>query len=146
MRTLAISLKPSVAVLFPAGLVTGILKDDSATTNGPGTRDVERVIDQRLNALEEAHRVREFGVAIERRFVRPPRVDVEPQRIADGAIGLDRTTAWLFAGRRDDVAQRRRDDFLLAITGMEAGEDEQFHQVLRLRGWVPRMPGADVKP
>ena len=50
----------------------------------PRTRDIERMIDQRLDAFEEPHRVREFGVAVERRFVCPARMDVEQQPIARG--------------------------------------------------------------
>ncbi len=84
--------------------------------------------------FEEAYRVREFGVAIEGRFILPARVDVEKRWIARGAIGLDRPTAWLRAGWGNDIAQRGRNGVLLALASVEAGEDEQFHRVLRSSG------------
>jgi hypothetical protein len=47
------------------------------------------VVDQRLHALDEAHRMRQAGVMLERRFVSPARMDVEQSRVAN------RSKAWM---------------------------------------------------
>jgi hypothetical protein len=47
-----------------------------------GARDVERVVDQRLDTLDEAEGMRQAGVHLERPFVFPARVDVEQPRVA----------------------------------------------------------------
>lgn len=77
--------------------------------------------------------MRKLRVELECRFIRPARVDIEQPRIAHRTIGVDHQTTWLLAGWADDIAQRRRDGILLPLTGMEAGEYEQFRRPLLLR-------------
>src|SRR5262245_5272129 len=55
-----------------------------------GQRDPELVVHQRLDRLDETHRVRELRVLLERGQVAPARVDVELVRIA---YGLERAVA-----------------------------------------------------
>jgi len=52
-------------------------------------RHFERMVDTRLDALQERHRVRQFGVDVERRFVDPARVKVKEAWIANRAEGID---------------------------------------------------------
>ncbi|HEY5301773.1 MAG TPA: hypothetical protein VIJ55_13950 [Acetobacteraceae bacterium] len=120
--------------IMPAWLTVGGAST-CATIDGLSPRHVERMIDQRLDALQEPERVREFRMDLECRLARPARVDVEQPRIADRTIGPDRHTASLLAGRADDIAQRRRNGILLPLSGMEAGEYEQFRRALLL--WLP---------
>jgi hypothetical protein len=96
-----------------------------------GPRYVERMIDQRLRAGEETHRVRQTGVKIERGLVLPPRVDVEQARIAHRAEGVNIQAASLLAGRRDRFANGLREGGFLALPGVKAGEDE------KLQGYLP---------
>jgi hypothetical protein len=88
--------------------------------------DLERMIDERLDSLEERHGVRQFGVDVEGRFVNPARVKMKEAGIANGAEGVDRQAARLGPGRDDDIAQSRRDRGFVTLPGAKAGEDEEL--------------------
>jgi hypothetical protein len=47
-----------------------------------GPRDIERMVDQRLDPLNELRRTREAGVKVERRLIDPARMEVKEPRIA----------------------------------------------------------------
>src|SRR5215467_6813874 len=78
-------------------------------------RDLERVVDQRLHALDEAHRVRQPRMSLECRFIPPPRVDEEEPRVADRAERVDAEAARLVTRRCKDVDQRLGNRGLVAV-------------------------------
>src|SRR5258707_3524953 len=92
-------------------------------------RRIHRMIEQRLNLLQEAHGVRHPAVAVERRLVDPAGMDVEQPRIARRTKSLDRNASGFAARRPEHIAQRRGYGIGLALTRMEAGKDEQLHGV-----------------
>jgi hypothetical protein len=51
------------------------------------TGDVQSVADQWLHPLDEPHRVGQAGVTLERRFIRPARMNVEQLRVANRNVG-----------------------------------------------------------
>jgi hypothetical protein len=105
--------------------------DEAGSERAPlRPRHIERMIDQRPRAGEEAHRVRQLGVKIERGLVLPPRVDVEQARIAHRAEGVNIQAARLLTGRSDRFANGLRERGFLALPGVKAGEDEKLQSCL----------------
>src|SRR5262249_29786886 len=96
----------------------------------PGPRHIEGVIDERFRLLHELDGVREIRVNLEGSLVGPARVNMKEPRIARGAIGVDHETAGLAAREADLTGEQTRERPLLALAGMEAGEDEELHRVL----------------
>ena len=92
-----------------------------------GPRHVERVIDQRLHPFDEAHRVRQARVMVERGFVHPARMDVEQARVTGRAERLDAQAAGFRPGRHHDVAERLVHGALVSRARVETSEDEQVH-------------------
>ena len=90
--------------------------------------DVERVVDQRLDAREEAHRMRQDGVIVERRFILPARMNVEQLWVPRGPIRVNVQAAWFRARRRHVLKDRLRDGGLVAGPRVESREDEQLHR------------------
>src|SRR5262245_46809945 len=90
------------------------------STERPRPADVEIVVDQPRHELDEAHRVRQRRVALERGFVDPARVDVEEALVADRAEMPDLEVAGLGAGRPDHFAHRGGDALFLARARAEA--------------------------
>jgi hypothetical protein len=88
--------------------------------------------------------VRQFNVAIEGRFILQARVCVEQQWIACGAIWLDRPTAWLRAGRSDDIALRGRNFVLQPSRAWKRAKMNSSHRLLRWR--YQNRAGANIKP
>lgn len=56
-------------------------------------------------------------------------MDPKQPRIADGTIGNVGNAAWISTRCLNLIAQCRRDCGFLSVSGMEAGNDGQFHQV-----------------
>ena len=79
----------------------------AGSRDGPGPGHLERVIDQCLHLLDEAHGVRQARVMVERRLVDPARMDEEEARVTGRPERLDAQAARLLAGRAHDVAERR---------------------------------------
>jgi hypothetical protein len=71
-------------------------------------RDIERMVDEGLDARDEAHGVRERRVELEGGFVFPAGMDVEEPRIADRAEGVDVEAAGLLAGDGDQAGRTSR--------------------------------------
>src|SRR5579863_9308055 len=86
------------------------------------------MVDQLLDAIDEAHRVGQARVQLKRRLVPPARMDVEEARVAGRAKGLDRKASRLLPRRRHDLAQRRGNVVLPPRSGVEAREDEELHR------------------
>jgi len=57
------------------------------------------MVDQMLNPLEEANRVRETSVDVECGFIHPARVKEEEAQITGGTKGIDPQAPWLGAHR-----------------------------------------------
>src|SRR5216684_450427 len=89
--------------------------------------DVERVVDQRRHALDEAHRMRHSGVSLERGLILPARMNVEELRIANRPERVDAQAARLFARRSDGGQQRLRHRGLVAGPRVKPRKDEQLH-------------------
>ena len=71
---------------------------------GPRACHVHRMVNQGLHAPNKAHRVRQFGVSIERRFINPTRMDKEQLWIANRKVGLNFQATWFSPRRREDIA------------------------------------------
>src|SRR5712664_2036492 len=89
--------------------------------------DVERVVDQRRHALDEAHRMRHSGVSLERGLILPARMNVEELQIANRPERVDAQAARLFARRSDGGQQRLRHRGLVAGPRVKPRKDEQLH-------------------
>src|SRR5262249_49855839 len=89
--------------------------------------DVERVIDERLHAVDEADRMRHARVTLERRFVVPTRMDVEELGVANRSKRVDAEAPGLLPRRSHDVTQRLGDGRLVAGPRMKSGKDEERH-------------------
>src|SRR5262245_46059094 len=86
----------------PSAVVLVSLMEFSSCADLLGTSGVERVVDQRLQALDEADHARQAGVFLERRLVLPARVDAEEPMAADRPEGVDLPASRRLAGR-DEV-------------------------------------------
>ncbi len=85
------------------------------------------MVDQGPYPSDEADRVRQAGVALERRLVLPARVDVEELRVASRPERVDGETARLLARWREDVEQRLSHRVFLAGSCMKSREEEHLH-------------------
>ena len=81
------------------------LRKSSRLADSLRTGHVESVVDQRLHAFEEAYRMRQLGVILERRFILPARMNVEQSRVASRLKSVNVQAARLLARRTEDVAQ-----------------------------------------
>src|SRR6185503_17572256 len=96
---------------------------------------VERVVDQRLHDLEEAHGVRQFGVALEGLFILPVRIEEEELWVAKRSEMPDADATRLFLRGKHALEHRLRHGFLVPGTRVESREDVQFHS-----------PPSEVRP
>src|SRR5207249_5313950 len=94
------------------------------------------VVDQRLDACEEAHRMRQSGVVLERRFILPARMNVEQLRVANRPKSVNAQAAKLLARRSEDVKQRFCHGALVTGTHVKSRKDEQLHSFLPLGCWI----------
>ena len=90
------------------------------------------MLDERLHALEEAHRVGQGGMELDGRLVPPARVDVEEPRIAEQPKSVHAETSRLLSRGADDLHQRLGHLGLEARTGVKSREDVQLPRVPRL--------------
>jgi hypothetical protein len=97
---------------------------NTSSTNEPRSRHFERVIDQGLHAFNEAYRMRQTGVILERLFVSPLRVNVKESRISGRAKSMNAQAATFLSGWTKHIAQRLFSGALVARTGMKTREDE----------------------
>ena len=72
----------------------------SALPSGQYSRaiHVHRVINQSLHLFRKSHRVRQQGMAVERGFIFPARMDIEESRISTGAESIDAEASRLLPG------------------------------------------------
>jgi hypothetical protein len=87
----------------------------------------ERLINQRLDALDEADGVWQTGVMIERSLIYPARMDEEQPRVAFGPKRVYAEAARLRARRCQDLQQRFCNGGLAAGARVKASKDEQLH-------------------
>jgi len=85
------------------------------------------MIQQRLDRLDEAHCVRQLGVALERSQVGPSGVNIELVRVANRLKSPVATAARLCPRRALYVEHRPVHFIPLAGKGVKAGEHEYFH-------------------
>lgn len=105
------------------------------------------MIDQRLHALHEAHRVRHASVSLERRLVFPARMNIEEQRVANRPKRVNAKAPGLLARRSDDVTQGFGNGELVAATRMKPRKDENRPGGARRFAHVPIVPdkrGVDI--
>jgi len=95
-----------------------------------GARHDERVVDQRFNAFDEANRMRQVNVTIERRFILPARMNVEQSRLTIRPQSVNAEAARLLACRYERVEQYLRQGVLVAGTGVKSGKYEQLRALL----------------
>src|SRR5262245_30149377 len=98
-----------------------------ADSFGPG--DVEAMIDQRLDGADEADRVRQAGVLLERRLVFPARVDVEQLWVAGRAKRVNADASRLIARPQDDVEEGLGDGLLVTAASVKSRKDDELHAV-----------------
>ena len=89
----------------------------------PEADRLQFVVDQLLDGLHEADRVRETCVILESRLVNPSRQNEERPRVPRRAISPVRQAARVGAGEADLVAEDRHDRVLLPLPGMETSDD-----------------------
>jgi hypothetical protein len=92
--------------------------------NAFGSGDIEWVIDQGLDAFEEAYRVWQLRVSLKRGLVLPARMHVEELRVAKRLEVLQAQAARLLARCSGDFEQGFRDGRLIAGSCMESRKDE----------------------
>jgi len=88
------------------------------------SRHIERMVDQRLDSIDEVNGMRQAGVIVEGCLVFPARVNVERLRIADGSKRVNANAARLFARRAENITQRLCHSTFLVRPGMKTREDE----------------------
>ncbi len=84
---------------------------------------------QWLHSLEKTPRMWKLGVNVECSFTQPARVEVEQSRISHGKKDVDRQATRFCARRRQHIAQRICEGFLLALASVEAGKNEQLTHI-----------------
>ena len=94
----------------------------------PGTGDVERMVEQGRHAFDEAQRMRQASVTVERRFILPARMNVEQLRVAHGPKRVNAQAAGLLARGSEDIDQRRRQRALVPGARMESREDKDLQR------------------
>ncbi len=85
------------------------------------------MVDQRLDHADEADRVRQAGVLLERRLVFPARVNLEQLWVAGRAKRVNADASRLLARRRDDVEERLGDGLLVTAASVKSRKDEELH-------------------
>ena len=88
---------------------------------------IERMVDQKLNAIHELIRFGSCHVQIECRFIDPARMQEKQPRISHRAVYLYPEATRLFANARNGIAQFRLHRTLFTFPRMEAGKDSEFH-------------------
>jgi len=95
-------------------------------TNQLGSRDFERLIDERGDGFDKAYRVRKLCMYLECSFMDPVRMNVEQLRISYRSKRVNVQTARLCAGVRNDFTHGGTDGVLLARASMKPSEDVKF--------------------
>jgi len=81
------------------------------------------MVDQRFDALDEAHGVRQRGVNLKGFLADPARVYIKKHRIADGAESMDADTARFLTGRAENIGDRIRQSRFIPWARVKAPED-----------------------
>jgi len=94
------------------------------------SRNIAWLIEQCIDSFEESRRVRQFGVLLECRFVRPLRMDVKEPSVSHRTEQVKAPASWFLARRTEHVAQRVLNGTLLSLTRVQPHKHVLLHDLL----------------
>src|SRR4029077_3459554 len=97
------------------------------SSNHLRSRDIARLVEEGVHALEESHGMRQIRVGVECGFVHPARMNVKEAAVAHRAEDVETQAAGLFARRRSHFSQGFLYGTLFPFTRMQPDKDILLH-------------------